>query len=78
MPLPKPMTDEEYLRKWPWVVVAMFLHERYGDCMEDRTAAELEARLAKYGHRIVSDAASPAKRSLIRRLMNAGSTQPMG
>lgn len=44
------MTAEEYLRKYPWAVVEAFLHRRYGDCMEDRTAEELKAELARYGH----------------------------
>lgn len=48
------MTRDEYLKKSPWTVVEMFLHERYGDCMEDRTAADLEARLAEYGHYIAT------------------------
>ncbi len=43
------VTKEEYYRQSPWSVIEAFLHERYGDCMEDRTARELEAELAKYG-----------------------------
>lgn len=41
-----------FYRKYPVAVIADFLHERYGDCMEDRTASELVDRLAQYGHKI--------------------------
>ena len=41
-----------FYRKYPVAVIADFLHERYGDCMEDQTASELVDRHAQYGHEI--------------------------
>ena len=43
---------ENYLRRNPWAIVEIFLHEKYGDCAEDNSAGELRDELKKYGWKI--------------------------